>query len=180
MEKLSRDKLMTLERYAVEREAFRAEVIAHKKARRVAVGPHATLLFEDALTMRYQVQEMLRVERIFEPAAIEEEIATYNPLIPDGRNWKATFLIEYEDVEERAAALARMPGCRGPRLACDRCHARGPTRSPTTTLEPSGSQQDRRGALPALRTRRRTNRGPRIGGNAVTRLASITMKCAAR
>ena len=110
VEKLSRQKLMTLERYAVERETFRAEVIAHKKARRVAVGPHATLLFEDSLTMHYQVQEMLRVERIFEPAAIEEEIATYNPLIPDGRNWKATFLIEYEDVDERAAALARMPG----------------------------------------------------------------------
>ena len=123
MEKLSRDKLMTLERYAVEREAFRAEVIAHKKARRVAVGPHATLLFEDALTMRYQVQEMLRVERIFEPAAIEEEIATYNPLIPDGRNWKATFLIEYEDVEERAAALGTHAGRRGPRLACHRRHA---------------------------------------------------------
>ena len=110
VDKLSRQKLMTLERYAVEREAFRAEVIAHKKPRRVAVGPHATLLFEDSLTMQYQVQEMLRVERIFEPAAIEEEIATYNPLIPDGRNWKATFLIEYEDVDERAAALARMPG----------------------------------------------------------------------
>ncbi len=110
MDKLSREKLMTLERYAVEREAFRAEVIAHKKARRVAVGAHATLLFEDTLTMHYQVQEMLRAERIFEPRAIEEEIATYNPLIPDGRNWKATFLIEYEDVDERAAALARMPG----------------------------------------------------------------------
>ena len=110
MDKLSREKLMTLERYAVERETFRAEAIAHKKPRRVAVGPHATLLFEDFLTMRYQVQEMLRVERIFEPAAIEEEIAAYNPLIPDGRNWKATFLIEYEDVDERAAALARMPG----------------------------------------------------------------------
>ncbi|MCY3812268.1 MAG: DUF3501 family protein [Gammaproteobacteria bacterium] len=110
MEKLSREKLMTLERYAVEREAYRTKVIAHKKARRVAVGAHATLLFEDDVTMQYQVQEMLRVERIFEPAAIEEEIATYNPLIPDGRNWKATFLIEYEDVDERAAALARMPG----------------------------------------------------------------------
>ena len=110
MDKLSREKLMTLERYAVARETFRAEVLAHKKARRVAVGPHATLLFEDTLTMHYQVQEMLRVERIFEPRAIEEEIATYNPLIPDGRNWKATFLIEYEDAAERAAALARMPG----------------------------------------------------------------------
>ena len=110
MEKLSRDKLWPLEAYAVERQAFRAQVIAHKKVRRVPLGPHATLLFEDFLTMKYQVQEMLRVERIFEPHAIEEEIAAYNPLIPDGNNWKATFLIEYEDVEERAAALARMPG----------------------------------------------------------------------
>ena len=110
MEKLARSKLWSLERYAVERDAFRQQVIAHKRPRRVALGPHATLLFEDFLTIKYQVQEMLRVERIFEPAAIEEEIETYNPLIPDGRNWKATFLIEYEDVGERAAALARMPG----------------------------------------------------------------------
>lgn len=109
MEKLSRDALWSLERYAVERAAFRSDVIAHKKARRVHLGPHATLLFEDFLTMKYQVQEMLRVERIFEPDAIEEELAAYNPLIPDGANWKATFLIEYDDVAERAAALARMP-----------------------------------------------------------------------
>lgn len=110
MQKLSRAKLWSLEQYAVERAAFREAVIAHKKARRVTLGPHATLLFEDFVTMQYQVQEMLRVERIFEPAAIAEEIEAYNPLIPDGRNWKATFLIEYEDVEQRAAALARMPG----------------------------------------------------------------------
>lgn len=110
MEKLARAKLWSLEEYAAERAAFRRLVIAHKKPRRVALGPHATLLFEDFLTIKYQVQEMLRVERIFEPAAIEAEIATYNPLIPDGRNWKATFLIEYEDARERAAALARMPG----------------------------------------------------------------------
>ena len=108
--KLSRTKLWSLEQYALERAAFRDQVIAHKKPRRIALGPHATLLFEDFLTMKYQVQEMLRVERIFEPAAIEEEIETYNPLIPDGRNWKATFLIEYEDARERAVALARMPG----------------------------------------------------------------------
>ena len=82
----------------------------HKKPRRVALGAHATLLFEDFLTIKYQVQEMLRVERIFEPDAVLEEIDTYNPLIPDGSNWKATLLIEYEDVEERARALARMPG----------------------------------------------------------------------
>ena len=110
MEKLSRDKLWSLERYAVERDAFRRAVIEHKKARRVALGPHVTLLFEDFLTMKYQVQEMLRVERIFEPDAIEEEIEAYNPLIPDGANWKATMLIEYADAAERAAALARMPG----------------------------------------------------------------------
>ena len=108
--KLARADLWRLEEYAVERKAFRAQVIAHKKLRRVALGPHATLLFEDFLTMKYQVQEMLRIERIFEPAAIEEELAAYNPLIPDGSNWKATFLIEYADPEERAAALARMPG----------------------------------------------------------------------
>lgn len=108
--KLVRADLWRLEEYAVERKAFRALVIAHKKVRRVALGPHATLLFEDFLTMKYQVQEMLRIERIFEPAAIEEEIAAYNPLTPDGSNWKATLLIEYEDPGARAAALARMPG----------------------------------------------------------------------
>ena len=110
MRKLSRGSLWSLEEYAAERAAFRAAVMAHKEPRRIALGPHATLLFEDFLTMKYQVQEMLRAERIFEPAAIAEEIETYNPLIPDGRNWKATFLIEYEDVAERAKALARMPG----------------------------------------------------------------------
>ena len=109
-QKLGRESLWPLERYAVERAGFRSKVIAHKKARRAHLGPHATLLFEDFLTIKYQVQEMLRVERIFEPDAIEEELAAYNPLIPDGANWKATFLIEYEDVDERAAALARMPG----------------------------------------------------------------------
>ena len=110
MNKLKREDLWSLEQYATQREAFRQQVMAHKQPRRVALGPHATLLFEDALTIRYQVQEMLRVERIFEPAAIAEELAAYNPLIPDGRNWKATFLIEYADAGERAAALARMPG----------------------------------------------------------------------
>ena len=110
MRKLSRDRLWSLEEYAAQRTDFRQTVMAHKQLRRIALGPHATLLFEDFLTMRYQVQEMLRAERIFEPAAIQEEIDAYNPLIPDGRNWKATLLIEYEDVAERAAALARMPG----------------------------------------------------------------------
>ncbi|MEM6707319.1 MAG: DUF3501 family protein [Pseudomonadota bacterium] len=108
--KLSRSDLMTLERYAEERQGFRAKVIAHKAKRRIALGPHVTLMFEDRLTIQYQIQEMLRVERIFDASGIEEELAAYNPLIPDGRNLKATMLIEYPDVDERRAALARMPG----------------------------------------------------------------------
>ena len=110
MRKLERSALWSLERYAEERPAFRARVLAHKRKRRVSLGPHATLLFEDFLTMHYQVQEMLRAERIFEPREIEAEIAAYNPLIPDGTNWKATLLIEYQDAAERRRALARMPG----------------------------------------------------------------------
>ena len=110
MNKLTRQDLLSLESYAEQREAFRAKVIEHKKLRRVAVGPHATLHFEDRLTMQYQVQEMLRIERIFEAAGIEEELAVYNPLIPDGRNWKATFMVEYSDVEERREMLAKLIG----------------------------------------------------------------------
>jgi hypothetical protein len=110
MEKLARTDLWTLEAYAGERAAFRARVIEHKKPRRVALHPNATLSFEDAMTIRYQVQEMLRVERIFEAAEIEAELESYNPLIPDGTNWKATFMIEFPDVEERRVALAAMPG----------------------------------------------------------------------
>ena len=110
MRKLDRAALWSLERYAEERPAFRARVLAHKRDRRVSLGPHATLLFEDFLTMHYQVQEMLRAERIFEGAEIEAELAAYNPLIPDGANWKATLLFEYEDAEERRRALGRMPG----------------------------------------------------------------------
>ena len=108
--KLSREDLWSLEDYAEQRSTFRTQVIAHKKHRQVPLGPHATLYFEDALTMKYQIQEMLRVEKIFTRAEIEEELQAYNPLIPDGSNWKATFMIEYPDVEERRAALARMPG----------------------------------------------------------------------
>ena len=110
MEKLTRADLFSLERYAVERPAFRARVLAHKKTRRVALDPHLTLYFEDRLTLQYQVQEMLRIERIFEPAGIDEELAAYNPLVPDGTNLKATFMIEYPDVDERRAALARLVG----------------------------------------------------------------------
>ena len=105
---LTRDDLMPLERYHAERQAFRARVIAHKRSRQVALGPHLTLMFEDALTIQYQIQEMLRVERIFEAEGINEELAAYTPLIPDGDNWKATMLIEYEDVEERRVALERL------------------------------------------------------------------------
>ena len=107
---IQRSELMGLEQYAGQREAFRARVMAHKTHRRVAVGEHVTLLFEDRLTILYQVQEMLRVERIFEPAAIEEELATYNPLIPGGSNLKATMLIEFEQAEVRRAELARLVG----------------------------------------------------------------------
>jgi len=110
MEKLERSNLWSLEEYAQKRDAFRAEVIEHKKPRRVALSPNATIYFEDFLTLKYQVQEMLRVERLFEPEEIEDELAAYNPLIPDGRNWKGTFMFEYPDVEERRRALARMAG----------------------------------------------------------------------
>ena len=110
MEKLSRDSLMTLEAYAKARKDFRAQVLAHKKPRTIALGEHVTLVFEDALTIRYQVQEMLRVEKIFEEQGIQDEIDAYNPLIPDGRNLKATMLIEYEDVEERKRALSLLRG----------------------------------------------------------------------
>ena len=107
---LTRNDLWSLEEYAERRAQFREQVLAHKKLRQVQLGPHATLYFEDKLTMQYQIQEMLRVERIFEAAASEEELDAYNPLIPDGSNWKATFMIEYGDVEERQRALATMGG----------------------------------------------------------------------
>src|SRR5258706_3844882 len=99
---------MTLEAYAKARQAFRAKVIAHKKERTVHLGDHVTLIFEDELTIRYQVQEMLRVERIFEEEGIRDELASYNPLVPDGSNWKATLLIEYPDADERHTMLARL------------------------------------------------------------------------
>jgi hypothetical protein len=110
MGKLTRDDLYSLEKYSSIRSEFRSKVIAHKANRRLAIGAHATLYFEDSLTMQYQVQEMLRLERIFEQEGIQQELDVYNPLIPDGSNWKATFMVEYEDVEERRAALARLKG----------------------------------------------------------------------
>lgn len=108
--KLNRQDLMSLEDYAEARADFRARVLAHKQPRRLAIGPHLALYFEDQLTIQYQVQEMLRIERIFEKDGIEEELAAYNPLIPDGHNLKATAMFEYQDVEERRRQLALLKG----------------------------------------------------------------------
>ena len=110
MQKLTRDDLYSLENYAAIRKDFRAEVMAHKKPRRIAIGAHANLYFEDRMTMQYQIQEMLRIERIFEAESIQEELDAYNPLIPDGSNWKATFMIEYGDPEVRKVELAKLIG----------------------------------------------------------------------
>jgi hypothetical protein len=110
MKKLEPAELLSLERYARERGDFRARVMAHKKNRQVSVGPNTMWLFEDRLTVQYQVQEMLRTERIFETEGISEELAAYNPLIPDGSNWKATFLIEYPDPEVRRVQLEKLKG----------------------------------------------------------------------
>jgi len=110
MDKLTHENLYSLEHYARIRNELRDKVMAHKKQRRLAIGEHAALYFEDRMTMQYQVQEMLRLERIFEPELIQEELDVYNPLIPDGHNWKATFMIEYADPEERRQALARLIG----------------------------------------------------------------------
>jgi hypothetical protein len=110
MSKLSRNDLYSLEKYAEVRKDFRAKVLEHKKNRKVHLGPHATLYFEDLLTMKYQVQEMLRIEKVFEADGIQEELDAYNPLIPDGSNWKATFMMEYGDVEQRKVELAKLGG----------------------------------------------------------------------
>jgi len=110
MQKLTRDDLFSLEQYAEARPAFRQKVLAHKRDRRVALGTNAALYFEDFLTMQYQVQEMLRIERIFEADGINEELEAYNPLIPDGSNWKATFMVEFPEVDERRAMLEQLRG----------------------------------------------------------------------
>ena len=110
MPALSRADLWSLEEYAELRPGFRAQVMAHKKTRQVPLGEHARLYFEDTLTIKYQIQEMLRIEKVFEAEGINEELEAYNPLIPDGHNWKATFMIEYEDPAERAERLAAMIG----------------------------------------------------------------------
>lgn len=110
MTKIEHKDLMTLEAYAKARDTFRSEVIAHKQNRKVELGEHVTLIFEDEKTMRYQIQEMLRAEKIFEEEGIQEELDSYNPLIPDGSNWKATMMVEYEDIEERRVMLAKLVG----------------------------------------------------------------------
>ncbi|HEX9640093.1 MAG TPA: DUF3501 family protein [Candidatus Krumholzibacteria bacterium] len=110
MRTLTRDSLMSLERYARERPQFRARVMEHKKKRTVALGEHVVLIFEDELTIRYQIQEMLRAERIFEEEGIQGELDAYAPLIPDGANWKATMMIEFPDVEDRRRMLAKLIG----------------------------------------------------------------------
>jgi hypothetical protein len=110
MKKLDRKELFSLEEYAEKRKSFRAQVMEHKQNRRLPIGPNATLYFEDRLTIQYQIQEMLRIEKVFEAEGIEEELQTYNPLIPDGSNWKATFMLEYDDEEERREQLGLMLG----------------------------------------------------------------------
>lgn len=110
MPQIKRDSLMTLEAYARARTEFRARVMEHKKSRTLHLGDNVTLIFEDELTIRYQVQEMLRAERIFEEEGIQDELDAYNPLIPDGSNWKATMMIEYPDLDERRRMLARLIG----------------------------------------------------------------------
>jgi hypothetical protein len=107
---VTRESLMPLEAYAKARPEFRARVMAHKKDRQLLLGPNVTLVFEDELTVRYQIQEMLRVERIFEDEGIQEELGAYNPLIPDGTNWKATMMVEYPDEDERRVMLAKLGG----------------------------------------------------------------------
>jgi hypothetical protein len=110
MQKLSRDDLYSLEQYSTVRKEFRDGVLEHKRNRRIALGTNAALYFEDRMTMQYQVQEMLRIERIFEAEGINEELEAYNPLIPDGSNWKATFMVEFPDIEERQAMLRQLVG----------------------------------------------------------------------
>ncbi|HYP66639.1 MAG TPA: DUF3501 family protein [Thiobacillaceae bacterium] len=127
MTRISRDSLMTLEAYAKARPEFRSKVMAHKKSRIVALGDHITLIFEDELTVRYQIQEMLRVEKSFEEAGIMDELEAYGPLVPDGSNWKATMMIEYPDPVQRAEKLRQLKGIEKMVYIqvqdCDRVHA---------------------------------------------------------
>ena len=124
---ITRDSLMSLEAYAKARPEFRSKAIAHKRLRSVHIGEHVTLLFEDELTVRYQIQEMLRVEKTFEESGIQDELDAYNPLVPDGRNFKASMLIEYDDESERRIALTRLKGIESKTWiqveGCAKCYA---------------------------------------------------------
>ena len=172
MSKLAATDLMSLEQYARERPAFRAQVLEHKRARRLAVGPNVTWCFEDRLTIQYQVQEMLRAERIFEPAGIAEELEAYNPLIPDGSNWKATLLIEFPKPAERGTGARAAEGHRGALLGAGGGSAAG-VRDRRRGPRARERREDLRGAFPALRAHAGDDRGPACRGRA--RLpASIT------
>ena len=150
---IARESLLSLEAYARQRKEFRAKVIAHKRDRTVHLGAHVTLIFEDEQTIRYQIQEMLRIERTFEEQGIQDELDAYKPLIPDGRNFKATMMIEYADAEERKHALAKLKGIED-RVwvqveGCARVYAIA-----DEDLRARKRGKDLRRALPALRTRR--------------------------
>lgn len=143
MKKLSTDNLMKPKEYVVERAVFRRMVVEHKKDRCVALGPNATLYFEDFLTMKYQAQEIMRVERIVSDDAIQEEADAYNALIPDGDNWKATFMLEYPDADVRRVELAKLVGVEHQVFVevetCDRCIAIADEDLPRSTDEKTSS-----------------------------------------
>jgi hypothetical protein len=141
---LTRSDLFSLETYAVERDAFRARVLAHKRARKLHLGAHITLLFEDRLTIQYQIQEMLRIERIFEAGAIQQELDAYNPLIPGGSDLKATMLIEYPDSEQRKRELARLGGIE------DRVYAEVAHHGRATTHADEGTDRSAEGKTAAV------------------------------
>src|SRR3972149_4187081 len=148
MKKFRRSDLITLEEYSEKRKKFRAEVMKHKQNRRLDIGPHLTLYFEDRLTIQYQIQEMLRVERIFEPEGIQDEMDAYNPLIPDGRNLKATMMIEYAEPQERAQRLAEMVGIENKIWLQVAGHARV---APVADEDLERSEPEKTAAVPLLR-----------------------------
>jgi hypothetical protein len=147
MKKLNVDDLYTLEAYARERAAFRTRVLDHKRLRSIAVGPNVTLVFEDRLTIQYQIQEMLRVERVFEPAGIQDELDAYNPLIPDGSNLKATMLIEFPDAEQRARELKKLLGIEH----CVSLHVAGATATAAADEDMDRSNEEKTSAVHFLR-----------------------------
>ena len=158
MPAIRRESLLPLESYAKARTEFRAKVLAHKRNRIVQLGEHVTLLFEDELTVRYQVQEMLRIEKTFEEAGIQDELDAYNPLVPDGTNLKATMQIEYEDVDERRAGLARLVGIEDRTWVRGR-RAREGVRDRRRGPAARERREDLGRAFPALRARAGNDRG---------------------